>query len=38
TRIEQIPDLFFARSLGYTEKTLFKVDAAETVRPSLKMK
>jgi LemA protein len=37
TRIEQIPDLFFARMLGYTQKTLFKVEASEQVRPSLKM-
>lgn len=37
TRIEQIPDLFFARLLGYTQKTLFKVEASEQVRPSLKM-
>lgn len=37
TRIQQIPDVFFARSLGYTSQSLYKVDASETVRPSLKM-
>jgi LemA protein len=37
TRIQQIPDVFFARMLGYNQHSLFKVEAAETVRPSLKM-
>ena len=37
TRIQQIPDVIFARMLGYSQHSLFKVDAAETVRPNLKM-
>ena len=37
TRIQQIPDVFFALMLGYNQHSLFKVDVAETVRPSLKM-
>ena len=37
TRIQQIPDVFFARMLGYSQHNLFKVEAAETVRPNLKM-
>ncbi len=37
TRIQQIPDVFFARMLNYSQHSLFKVDATEQVRPSLKM-
>lgn len=38
TRIQQIPDVFFARMLAYSSQSLFKVDPKETQRPSLKMK
>ncbi len=37
TRIQQIPDVFFARLLGYSQHSLYRVDASEQVRPSLKM-
>lgn len=37
TRIQQIPDMFFARMLGYHQHTLYRVDPSEQVRPSLKM-
>ena len=37
TRLEQIPDVFFARILGYQPKNLFQVNESEKVRPSLKM-
>lgn len=37
TRIQQIPDVFFARMLGYVQHTLFRVEVSEQVRPSLKM-
>lgn len=37
TRILQIPDLFFARMLGYTSQSLYKVDPSQLERPNLKM-
>jgi LemA protein len=37
TRIAQIPDMFFAQMLGYTEKALYHPPEAEMTRPSLKM-
>jgi LemA protein len=37
TRIEQLPDIFFARMLGYTRREMFAVPAEEKVKPSLKM-
>ena len=37
TRIEQLPDVFFARALGYTEKPLYRPPVEQTTRPSLKM-
>lgn len=37
TRILQIPDVFFARLLGYTERDLYNVPDAEKARPDLKM-
>ncbi len=37
TRIQQIPDIFFARMLGYQQHTLYRPEPAELVRPSLKM-
>ncbi|MBS1971005.1 MAG: LemA family protein [Bdellovibrionales bacterium] len=37
TRIAQIPDMFFANMLGYTEKPMYHPPASETTRPSLKM-
>jgi LemA protein len=37
TRIEQFPDLFFARMLAYTARALYKVEEREKVRPSLKL-
>lgn len=37
TRLEQIPDVFFARILGYTGRQLFQVSEAEKARPSLKL-
>ena len=37
TRIQQIPDVIFARMLGYNQHSLFKTDPSELVRPSLKM-
>jgi LemA protein len=37
TRIEQLPDVFLARLLGYQPRQLYQVSAAETVRPSLKL-
>lgn len=37
TRIEQIPDLFVARFLGYSEKTLYRPPEQELSRPSLKL-
>ncbi|MFM6929530.1 MAG: LemA family protein [Bdellovibrio sp.] len=37
TRIYQIPDMFFARMLGYSEKLLYRPPTSETTRPSLKM-
>jgi LemA protein len=37
TRIQQIPDVFFAGFLGYRSRDMFKVPQEETVRPSLKM-
>jgi LemA protein len=37
TRIEQIPDVFVARVLGYTEKPLYRPPAEEMTRPSLKL-
>lgn len=38
TRLSQIPDVFFARLLGYVEKPLYHPPKEEMVRPSLKMK
>lgn len=38
TRIEQIPDILFARILGYTERPLYIPPASETVKPSLDLK
>lgn len=38
TRILQIPDVFFARLLGYQEKNLFSVLESEKIKPSLKVK
>ena len=37
TRIEQVPDVFFARTLGYSRLDLFKVQAHEKAMPNLKM-
>lgn len=37
TRIEQIPDVFFARVLGYSRLDLFRVSAHEKTMPNLKM-
>lgn len=37
TRIQQIPDVFLARMLGYSQQTLYRVDPSEQVRPDLKM-
>lgn len=37
TRIAQIPDMFFANMLGYTEKPLYHPPESEMTRPSLKM-
>lgn len=36
-RIQQIPDVFLAKILGYMAKELFKVDEKERSAPSLKM-
>jgi LemA protein len=38
TRIEQIPDVFFARMLQYSSVELFKVTETEKTMPSLKIK
>lgn len=38
TRCHQIPDMFFAQMLGYTDLTLYHVDKSETVAPDFKMK
>lgn len=38
TRLEQIPDVFFARILGYSAKPMYRPPAEEMTRPSLKMK
>jgi LemA protein len=38
TRIAQFPDVFFAKMLGYSELSLFKVSDDEKQAPSLKMK
>jgi len=35
-RIEQVPDVFFARALGYKPREMYKVPAAETVAPDIK--
>lgn len=37
TRIEQIPDMFFARVLGYQPLMLFKVEAEDKKMPSLEI-
>ncbi|MBC7385212.1 MAG: LemA family protein [Cryobacterium sp.] len=37
TRIEQFPDLFFARLLGYTKAALLQATPAERSVPNLKM-
>ncbi len=37
TRIEQIPDVFFARMLGYQNLALFKVEDADKKMPSLQI-
>jgi LemA protein len=37
TRIQQIPDVFFARMLGYQPFDLFRVTEDEKVAPNLKM-
>lgn len=37
-RIKQIPDVFFARILGYFDKELFEVQEIEKQIPNLKMK
>jgi LemA protein len=37
-RIQQIPDVIFARMLGYERKEMFEVHEPEKARPSLKMK
>ncbi len=37
TRIEQFPDMFFARVLNYQQLDLFKVNDDEKAMPSLKM-
>lgn len=37
-RIQQIPDVFFSRILGYQSETLFEVTEAEKSLPNLKMK
>lgn len=38
TRIAQIPDVFFARLLGFNEFELYKVAEFEKAMPSIKMK
>ena len=38
TRIEQIPDVFFARILNYQKKLLFQISEQEKQRPNLKLK
>ncbi len=38
TRIDQFPDVFAARMLGYQQQNLFKVAEAEKVVPNLTMK
>jgi len=35
-RIEQVPDVFFARALGYRPRDMYKVAPAETVAPDIK--
>ena len=37
TRIEQIPDVFFARILGYQALSLFKVEDSDKKMPSLEI-
>ena len=37
TRIEQIPDVFIARSLNYQPKEMFQVTEVEKQKPSLKL-
>jgi LemA protein len=37
TRIDQFPDVFAARILGYQQQNLFQVSEAERTAPSLKM-
>jgi LemA protein len=37
TRIEQFPDSFFAKQLGYRQKHFFEVNEFEKVKPSLKI-
>lgn len=37
TRIEQIPDVFFARLLGFQKTSLYEVESFEREAPSLKM-
>lgn len=37
TRIEQLPDVFAARILGYRRHDLYQVSSAETTAPNLKM-
>jgi LemA protein len=37
TRIEQLPDVFVARLLGYQARYLFKIAESERVRPPLKV-
>jgi LemA protein len=34
-RIEQVPDVFFARLLGYAPRDMYKVAPAETVAPDI---
>ena len=36
-RIHQIPDVIFAKILGYRDRDLYKIAAEETTRPNLKM-
>lgn len=38
TRIQQIPDVFFANLLGFQRTTLYEVASFEKERPSLQMK
>ena len=37
TRLAQIPDVFFARLLGYQDKMLYQVSESEKTRPNLQM-